>query len=786
MRKTLKKLSLLMMVVLVVTLLPIQVLPVRADDEQTQVSSDVYSTIDEAVEYVREQMIARVESITVRISKKSVSDVSNTVLGFMDKVFEYKRGGSGQAGDALAKSTGTWSCQYSVNSDAITMNLHIRYFTTAQQEEQLTEAVNNALEGLNLEGKTTYEKIRSIYDFICDNVDYDYDGLNDRNNTIKYTAYSALINGKAVCQGYAVLFYRMCIDAGIPTRIISGIGNGGAHAWNIVEINGYYYNVDVTWDGQESITRHDYFLKNMANFSDHERNEEYSTNEFNAAFPMSEDSYIDYNSLDASLNAQNYDYTFTTIDGTRVSTSASGKPKLLVFFSNDITSGNIISSIANADFSDTDIICINISPTGDTEKTENFRNNYGNDSMQFCAYSADNRAAEYDYISGMGSVHIPIIAYIDSYNNIQMVSDNNDDAEIIRIYVDYYCKGIKNEPKHNHIYSDVWSMNEEIHWRVCLAEGCDGSIGNKAEHIAGDWIVDKEATVNAEGSRHKECTVCGYVMETESIDKLEPIHIHSYSSEWTYDRTNHWHKCTADGCDGTVKDKAEHIAGDWIVDKEATVNAEGSRHKECTVCGYVMETESIDKLVPQIDMDADTSKYYNVTTNGGSWDGTHYYLPSGQMVRNSFFSEGTYTYYLQADGTPMKDRLTYHPDGVHVIYFDADGHEVFSDFAHISKSIAGADVDDMCFFNVYGYMYVDTLTYDKTGTKLYYVNPYGVLERNGWFQFSGHEFDAGLGFSGKAGGYGYANSDCSLIVNTNIYDWNGNFVYMQGDGHMAR
>lgn len=77
---------------------------------------------------------------------------------------------------------------------------------------------------------------------------------------------------------------------------------------------------------------------------------------------------------------------------------------------------------------------------------------------------------------------------------------------------------------------------------------------------------------------------------------------------------------------------------------------------------------------------------------------------------------------------------------------------------------------------------MDTLTYDMTGTKLYYVNQYGVLERNGWFQFSGYEFDAGLGFSGQAGGYGYANADCSLMVNTNTYDWNGNLVYMQGDG----
>ena len=41
-------------------------------------------------------------------------------------------------------------------------------------------------------------------------------------------------------------------------------------------------------------------------------------------------------------------------------------------------------------------------------------------------------------------------------------------------------------------------------------------------HTAGNWIVDKKATVEKTGSRHKECTVCGYVMETESIPKLTP------------------------------------------------------------------------------------------------------------------------------------------------------------------------------------------------------------------------------------------------------------------------
>lgn len=269
-----------------------------------------------------------------------------------------------------------------------------------------------------------------------------------------------------------------------------------------------------------------------------------------------------------------------------------------------------------------------------------------------------------------------------------------------------------------------------------------------------------------------DCSASEPVARMQTI--AEPHH-HVYSKVWSYDAQYHWLECIAPGCDGTVANKRAH-SGRWRTDSYTDAGEPKSRHEECLYCGYTI----------QIDMDIDTSKYYNINENGGTWDGTYYYLPSGQMVRNSFFSDGTYTYYLQADGTPMRDRLTYHPDGVHVIYFDTDGHEVFSDFAHISKSISGTDVDDMCFFNVYGYMYVDTLTYDKTGTKLYYVNPYGVLERNGWFQFSGNEFDAGLGFSGKAGGYGYANSDCSLMVNTNTYDWNGNLVYMQGDGHMAQ
>ena len=73
-------------------------------------------------------------------------------------------------------------------------------------------------------------------------------------------------------------------------------------------------------------------------------------------------------------------------------------------------------------------------------------------------------------------------------------------------------------------------------------------------------------------------------------------HTHFFGTEWKYDENSHWHECVAEGCDGTIADKAEHTAGDWIVDKEATTEAAGLRHKECTVCHYVMETQVIDKI----------------------------------------------------------------------------------------------------------------------------------------------------------------------------------------------
>ena len=141
-----------------------------------------------------------------------------------------------------------------------------------------------------------------------------------------------------------------------------------------------------------------------------------------------------------------------------------------------------------------------------------------------------------------------------------------------------------------HSASD-WKSDNTDHWKECTVVGCGVIIeGSKAAHTAGEWIIDTPATATTSGSKHKECTVCGYTMATETIPATGGgEHTHSYGSEWKNDADNHWHECSC----GDKKDTAAHTAGEWIIDTPATATTSGTKHKKCTICGYTMATETI-------------------------------------------------------------------------------------------------------------------------------------------------------------------------------------------------
>ena len=253
-----------------------------------------FSDYDIAVSYLRKQMVSRETEITLNFPASWFDSHKDEL--YWDLLYDAMKcdeSSTGQDGDALIY--GFAGCRLSY-SNAGYIQYTMSYHSDAEQEAKLTAAVAEAMTTLQLNGLSEAKKIIKIHDYICNHVDYAY---NSKEEQI-YTAYGALCTGKAVCQGYAVLFYRLCKEAGLSVRIISGTGNGGAHAWNIVRIGSKYYNVDCTWDGQGAATYNNFLLKSEADFSNHTRKSwkvvgnhylYYTSAEFNAQYPMTEKSW---------------------------------------------------------------------------------------------------------------------------------------------------------------------------------------------------------------------------------------------------------------------------------------------------------------------------------------------------------------------------------------------------------------------------------------------------------------------------------------------------------------
>ncbi|MGM9660343.1 MAG: transglutaminase domain-containing protein, partial [Faecousia sp.] len=255
---------------------------------QARATADCVSEA-EAADQVRSFLCSRTESFTVSVTTTD-SDFSSVCHTLFDGALVHT--GVPTEGDYLAWQYGGWGGKgsYSVSGSNYyySITFTVSYYTTAAQEAQMDARVSSLLSQLNLDGKSDYEKIKGVYDYICKNITYDYANLSDDTYMLKFTAYAALMNNTAVCQGYAVLLYRLALELGVDCRFISGDG-GGPHGWNIVQMGTYYYNADSTWDAGRS--SYSYFLVSPDNFTDHTRDEEYDTEAFHASYPMGTQNY---------------------------------------------------------------------------------------------------------------------------------------------------------------------------------------------------------------------------------------------------------------------------------------------------------------------------------------------------------------------------------------------------------------------------------------------------------------------------------------------------------------
>ncbi len=254
-------------------------------------TDDICHTLDEAAAELRQGMVERMDSIEITFSVNADFDATN----IWDEALKHT--GKPKEGDYLLGQLRNYafSAYYNELGDEAYFTYVFKpgYLTTAEQEQQMDAAVAALLQELDLASATDFEKIKGIYDWICGHVTYDYDNLNNKDYYLKHSAYAALINRTAVCQGFAVLFYRLALELGVDCRYITGTANGGSHAWNIVRLGDLYYNLDATWDQPLYVNDADYefFLRCGQNFVDHARDDEYAAAEFYQAYPMSPEDY---------------------------------------------------------------------------------------------------------------------------------------------------------------------------------------------------------------------------------------------------------------------------------------------------------------------------------------------------------------------------------------------------------------------------------------------------------------------------------------------------------------
>lgn len=209
-----------------------------------------YISEEAAAKIVRDAMIEREPYAYVHIeyTPETLADICMRIFGLA--VSENYAVGS-SAGDYLNCSYKSYGWVEMNRDGRVDIRFRFFYYTTAEEEKEVNRKVASTLSSIGAYSGSDYNKIKKIYSWVTKNVKFDpYSGEH------QYTAYGA-VNGKAVCQGYSTLIYKMCKEVGLNVRIVSG----PSHVWNVVKIDGKWYYLDATWDEGYSENNWYNFLK---------------------------------------------------------------------------------------------------------------------------------------------------------------------------------------------------------------------------------------------------------------------------------------------------------------------------------------------------------------------------------------------------------------------------------------------------------------------------------------------------------------------------------------------
>ncbi|MBQ9438585.1 MAG: transglutaminase domain-containing protein [Lachnospiraceae bacterium] len=226
------------------------------------------------VDEIRQALERRAISITVSFDygQEIFAELDEAVSGWMERALENTE--SPTQGDYIRYQYGGYSYQseYSLRDGRYRYKVKIIpvYYSTQEEEEQVSEAFSRLKKELGIHFWTSGEKkTKAVYEYLTKEVSYDRVHGKNPYSHIGSTAYAALVNKSATCQGYCAAMYRLLKESGLDCRIITGqAGDEALHAWVAVKIKGEWLYADPTWDaGSEGW---EYFLKTIDDFPDHE------------------------------------------------------------------------------------------------------------------------------------------------------------------------------------------------------------------------------------------------------------------------------------------------------------------------------------------------------------------------------------------------------------------------------------------------------------------------------------------------------------------------------------
>ena len=229
----------------------------------------IQCTTDKTLEYSSyDEMIKKLSAITKKIVQENAYDrysfsfpikISSAAK---DERFEngqvnkdlkneiYKETGDPKGGHTMIAmgggSTQIYDISYSESEKAYVGEVSGSggYGEKRNRYQEATKKLDEVIRSLNLDGKSDYDKFKAVTNWIVSNVRYD----DDNETKYQHDLTGAVLDGLAVCDGYAGTFYYMANAVGLNALFEDGIDNDNRirHAWNLVQIDGIYYYADPT------------------------------------------------------------------------------------------------------------------------------------------------------------------------------------------------------------------------------------------------------------------------------------------------------------------------------------------------------------------------------------------------------------------------------------------------------------------------------------------------------------------------------------------------------------